>query len=203
MLWGEFVEKRKFYVVSLSGGKDSSAMTIRLIEEKRPIDLILFCDTGLLKTRVLNAYLKKLKKEYEIVEYIGIASDEPKRIKDGCYPLVEWGMTEKDCLEYCYSRGFDWGGLYNIFYRVSCWCCPLQALSELRKLYEHFPELWEQLRKWDDSTWRQFRKDYSVRELEICFSLEKEWSAEGKSIRSRAFYDALRQRIAENKAVSA
>lgn len=259
--------KDRKYIVSLSGGKDSTAMLLRLIEEKRPIDLILFCDTGLefpqmyehleklkqyigrkitylkadhgfeyyfseympkrknpkleqysgmswagphnrwctgiLKTRVVNTYLKELKKKYEVVEYIGIAADEPKRIKNGCYPLVEWGMTEKDCLDYCYARGFDWGGLYQIFHRVSCWCCPLQALSELRKLYEHFPELWAQLKKWDDSTWRQFRKDYSVRELEIRFALEKEWSIDGKSIRSRAFYDALKQRINENRAVSA
>lgn len=261
------MEKRKFYVVSLSGGKDSTAMTLRLIEEKRPIDLILFCDTGLefpqmydhlkkleqyigrkitylkakhsfeyyfseympkrknpelrqykgnswagphnrwctglLKTRVVNAYLKELKKKYEVVEYIGIAADEPKRIKNGCYPLVEWGMTEKDCLDYCYERGFDWGGLYEIFHRVSCWCCPLQALSELRKLYEHFPELWAQLRRWDDSTWRQFRKDYSVQELEIRFALEKEYLSGGKSIRNKDFYNALKQQIGESRAVSA
>lgn len=63
--------------------------------------------------------------------------------------------------------------------------------------------MWAQLEKWDDSTWRQFRKDYSVRELEIRFALEKEWSVDGKSIRSRDFYDALKQRIAENRAVSA
>lgn len=257
------MSKKKLYMVSLSGGKDSTAMLLRLIEEKRPIDLILFCDTGLefpqmydhlkklekyigrkitylkaehsfeyyfleympkrknpklrqyagnswagprnrwctgmLKTRVIRAYLKELKKDYDVIEYIGIAADEPKRIKEnGCYPLVEWRMTEKDCLEYCCARGFDWGGLYKLFHRVSCWCCPLQALSELRKLYEHFPDLWAQLRRWDDSTWRKFRADYSVRELEIRFAFEKEWSASGKSIRSRAFYNALKQRIDES-----
>ena len=259
--------KPKLYMVSLSGGKDSTAMLLRLIEEKRPIDLILFCDTGLefpqmydhlkkleryigreitylraehdfayyfseytpkrknpelepyrgmswagpynrwctamLKTRIVAKYLKELRKEYEVIEYIGIAADEPKRIKEACYPLVEWGMTEKDCLEYCYARGFDWGGLYQIFHRVSCWCCPLQALSELRKLYEHFPDLWAQLRRWDDSTWRQFRADYSVRELEIRFAFEKEWIADGKSIRSRAFYHALKERLTESEAMCA
>ena len=112
-------------------------------------------------------------------------------------------MTEKDCLEYCYAKGFDWGGLYQIFHRVSCWCCPLQALSELRKLYEHFPDLWAQLRRWDDSTWRQFRADYSVRELEIRFAFEKEWIADGKSIRSRAFYNALKERLTESEAMCA
>lgn len=251
--------KPKIFIVSLSGGKDSTAMLLRLIEERRPIDLILFCDTGLefpqmyehlkrleqytgrkitylkaeesfeyyflkytpkrknpkleqysgmswggpynrwctamLKTRIIAKYLKALKREYEVVEYIGIAADESKRIKTACYPLVEWRMTEADCLAYCYARGFDWGGLYKIFKRVSCWCCPLQSIDELRKLYTHFPHLWEQLLRWDEQTWRQFRKDYSVRELTIRFELEKEWGENGKSIKSRAFYKALRERI--------
>ena len=39
--------KPEKYVLSLSGGKDSTAMLLRLLEENRPVDLILFCDTGL------------------------------------------------------------------------------------------------------------------------------------------------------------
>ena len=251
--------KPKFYVVSLSGGKDSTAMLLRLIEEHRPIDLILFCDTGLefpqmyehlmrleayigrpitrlraehnfeyyflyytpkrknprldglsgmswagpcnrwctgmMKTRVIKRYLKELKKDYEVIEYIGIAADEPKRVKDACYPLVEWGMTEQDCLAYCYERGFDWGGLYTIFKRVSCWCCPLQSTDELRKLYTHFPYLWEQLLRWDDLTWRQFRKDYSVRDLTVRFALEQKWQEAGLRTKSRAFYKELKERL--------
>lgn len=264
-LWRKIVSKEKLYIVSLSGGKDSTAMLLRLIEEKRPIDRILFCDTGLefpqmydhlnkleqyigrkitrlkaeysfeyyfleympkrknpalrqytgnswagpnnrwctgrLKINVVNKYLKELKKNYDVVEYIGIAADEPKRVKHACYPLVEWGMTEKDCLDYCYAHGFDWGGLYEIFHRVSCWCCPLQPLSELRKLYECFPELWKQLRKWDDGTWQKFRADYSVRDLEMRFELEKEWLAVGKNIRCRNFYTELKERIMKKQDV--
>ena len=41
------MEKPIKHVVSLSGGKDSTAMLLRMIEEGRPVDLILFCDTGL------------------------------------------------------------------------------------------------------------------------------------------------------------
>lgn len=41
------MSKTKYYVVSLSGGKDSTAMLLRLLEEHRPVDRILFCDTGL------------------------------------------------------------------------------------------------------------------------------------------------------------
>lgn len=65
---------------------------------------------GILKTRVIAAYLREMKKQYEVIEYVGIAADETKRMKTACYPLVEWAMTEKDCLAYCYERGFDWGG---------------------------------------------------------------------------------------------
>ena len=39
--------KPEKYIVSLSGGKDSTAMLLRLLEENRPVDLILYCDTGL------------------------------------------------------------------------------------------------------------------------------------------------------------
>lgn len=251
--------REKKYIVSLSGGKDSTAMLLRLLEENRPVDLILFCDTGLefpqmydhirqleeyiqkpitvlraehsfeyyffeyhpirknpkleqydgmswagprnrwctgiLKERVIGKYLSELRKQYDIVEYIGIASDEPKRVKDKCYPLVDWGMTEADCLDYCYERGFRWGGLYDIFKRVSCWCCPLQSLEELRKLWEHFPELWEKLRAWDDATWKQYRADYSVRDLTIRFEMEAEWIKGGQNIRSKEFYSALKERL--------
>lgn len=147
--------------------------------------------TGVLKIRVLNSYLRELRKEFELVEYIGIAADEPRRIKDGCYPLVEWGMTEKECLKFCYDRGFTWGGLYEIFNRVSCWCCPLQSLEELRKLYIYFPDLWKQLEDWDRRTWRQFRADYSVRDLTVRFCLEKRRRESGQSVNDRSFYREL------------
>ena len=78
---------------------------------------------------------------------MGIAADEPKRIKSEHYPLVDWGITEKEALQICYDRGYDFGGLYQIYHRCSCWCCPLQGIGELRKLRQHHPELWERLQE--------------------------------------------------------
>ena len=37
--------------------------------------------TGILKTRVVDAYLKELRKSYTVIEYVGIAADEPKRLR--------------------------------------------------------------------------------------------------------------------------
>ena len=256
-------EKKKIYVASLSGGKDSTAMVLRLLEEKKPLDRILFCDTGIefpqmyehiakleqalpvpiirlkpeksfeyylleytpkrrdanhplagnrglgwsdarmrwctsiLKTRLIDRYLKEMRKEYELVQYIGIAADEEKRIKDKCYPLVEWRMTEKDCLDYCYARGYDWGGLYRLFKRVSCWCCPLQPLAELRVLRKEYPALWNQLLAWQEKTWRKFKAAYSVQELDVRFQFEDECLREGKTIKGKEFFTELRKKLSE------
>lgn len=158
----------------------------------------------MLKDIPREKYLSKLRDEYEVIEYVGLAADEGYRMqrrqnrRECCrHPLVEWGMTEEDCLKYCYERGYDWGGLYRYFRRVSCWCCPLQSLDELRQLYKHFPVLWQQLGEWDRRTWRKFRKDYSVRELEVRFDFEDECREKGIPVSGRAFFFDFRKRLAE------
>ena len=86
--------------------------------------------TAELKTRIINKYLAQLREQYTVIQLIGLAADEEYRLERGHnqdpthrHPLAEWGWTEADCLKYCYDHGFDWGGLYEIFHRVSCWCC--------------------------------------------------------------------------------
>lgn len=264
--------KPVFHVVNFSGGKDSTCMLLKMIEEKMPIDCVLFCDTGLefqsmydhidrveretgiaitrirpqetfeylmfdkpvkrgenspvkikygagqtgrgwagprmrwctkeLKDRPRERFLRAFKPYYEIRHYIGIAADEEYRLErknnqkpDHIHPLADWGMTEADCLEYCYSKGYDWGGLYEHFKRVSCWCCPLQSLDELRRLRVHFPDLWEKLKEWDDKNFRTFKPDYSVRELETRFMFEEERIKAGLPIRGRDFMAAMRARL--------
>jgi len=117
----------------------------------------------------------------DAVRYIGFASDEAQRTQgiklqekkyDTLYPLVEGGMDELACLAYCKECGFDWGGLYEHFHRVSCFCCPLQRLSELRTLRKHFPELWDRMLSWEDDMGDHCRgfKDYvTVHDLDKRF----------------------------------
>lgn len=104
----------------------------------------------------LTAIKKHYKETYgdeEIYEYVGIAVDEPDRIKDDehkIYPLVDWKMTEKDCLQYCYNKGYNWDEngveLYSVLDRVSCWCCQNKNLKELKNIYMYLPEYWQRLR---------------------------------------------------------
>lgn len=134
--------------------------------------------TSKLKIDVTRKYLSKFKEPYTL--YIGIAFDEPKRhenIPDNViHPLYDWCLTEKEALEYCYSKGFDFGGVYNIFKRVSCYCCPLKQISEVRKLKENFPELFKKLQYLNEiarsSKHPLFRLDYSLEELEKRFEIE-------------------------------
>ena len=156
--------------------------------------------TGRMKTHVIDRHLRGLRQRYRLEQYVGIAADEAAQCKDLHYPLVEWGMTEADCLAYCKARGFDWGGLYDIFRRVSCWCCPLQPLSELRELRRHFPDLWKQLLFMDAHTWRAFRPDYTARQLELRFQYEDLCKARGMPLTGKAFYSGMRDYFAAHGA---
>ena len=160
--------------------------------------------TDRLKTRPRTKFLREYRNEYNIIEYVGIAADEEYRLRrkindreNKRYPLVDWGMTEADCLQYCYERGFDWGGLYEKFSRVSCWCCPLQSLPELRVLYHEFPDLWQKLKEMDSRTYGQFRIDYSVIDLEKRFDLEDTWRVAGREPKGKAFFTELKNVLKE------
>jgi len=110
----------------------------------------------------------------DVIQYFGIAYDESKRTLNNLeheikYPLIDWKITGKRALRYCYDNGFYWEGLYELFDRVSCWCCPLSRVGELHILYNEFPELWTQLKKMDKKSRRRFSTYYTVDELEKKF----------------------------------
>jgi 3'-phosphoadenosine 5'-phosphosulfate sulfotransferase (PAPS reductase)/FAD synthetase len=230
-------------VVSLSGGKDSTAMLHMMLDRGESIHSVLFFDTGwefpemyahidlieqktgLSITRIkpkksfdhwmyqqrihartgvnkgqlvrvgygwphasmrwctrekVQAMAKYERKVPDLVKCIGYASDELHRCKAGIrYPLIEYGMSEAACLKYCKGLGYTWGGLYDIFKRVSCWCCPLQSLPELRKLRKHRPELWDELIKKD---LRQPPHCQGFKDMKSVFDLETRFRKEDKQL---------------------
>ncbi len=162
--------------------------------------------TSYLKTDLVSKYMNQLRLKYNVFQLIGLAADEGERIErrnnqeDGhIHPLMDWGWTEADCLKYCYDRGFDWGGLYEMFHRVSCWCCPLKSLEELRVLRKNFPDLWARLAEMDRRAWNSFKPRYSVDDLEVRFAFEEERIALGLSIKSREFFRLLSERLEREK----
>lgn len=245
------------YVASLSCGKDSTAMVLRIMEENLPLTHVVFYDTEMEFNaiyKVLNTLIPKLEaygakltilkpksnflvdmllkpvntrsgeEKYgydwcggvcrwrtkdkvssiqsylntlgEYKQYIGIAYDEPFRIKDEnnkLYPLVEWEMTEKDCLDYCYKKGIDWKegeiDLYSILDRVSCWCCANKNLKELRNIYHYLPEYWGLLKGMQSRIARPFRRDGKT-----IFELEERFKAEDAQLN---IFDYLQDKCRE------
>lgn len=132
------------------------------------------------KLSSIKKYYKDTYGNEEIYEYVGIAADEPNRIRNDShklYPLVEWNMTEADCLQYCYDQGYNWNennvDLYSILDRVSCWCCRNKNLKELKNIYIYLPEYWQRLRGLQDRIDIPFKGDgKSIFELEEKFKKE-------------------------------
>ena len=225
------------YIASVSFGKDSLAMLLRLIEENKPLDEVVFYDTGMefqciykirdkikpiLKEKGIKFIELKPKEPFEYTmfekpvkkrngtiskgyswcggrcrwgtteklkviekyckghyEYVGIAYDEPQRLNkerkgSKLFPLAEWEMTEKDCLQSCYDTGFNWNEdgveLYSILDRVSCWCCSNKNLKELKNYFKHLPKYWNRLKELQLKNERPMKYNkYTVFDLEERF----------------------------------
>lgn len=196
----------KTVIVNFSGGKDSTAMLLRMIELGEQIDYIVFADTNY-EFPALYEYIKMIEKhigreilmlqpkksfdewrkgpltrgknkgairgfpqvispcywmreaKYNSIQRfskehpgaincLGIAADEMNRVQkeEGLrYPLIEWGWTEDDCIEYLQQKGLI-NDLYKHFSRLGCWMCPKQSNYSRYMLWKHYPELWENLR---------------------------------------------------------
>lgn len=272
--------KPEYHVASFSGGKDSTAMVLHMIERGDRLDEVMFCDTTMefpamlrhvekvkqvvesagikfttlrserdfeyylaevdvpnrkpdsnhfgvpgygwpshrirwctkhLKLELIRKHLQTLREQYEVIQYIGIAADEDYRLDrennqdpNHRHPLRDWGWIEDKALQYCYSHGYDWEGLYKIFKdaktgraRVSCWCCPLQSYDDLRTLRQHFPDLWAQLLDMDRKQWQTFAHGYTVADFDRRFELEDELTVAGQSIKNRTFFADLKRLLAD------
>lgn len=118
--------------------------------------------------------------ESEVVQYLGIASDEPIRIarhkdKSGILlPLVEIGWTEADAKQWCIDNDLL-SPIYTESARGGCWFCHNQSIDQLRKLRHNYPNLWELLMKWDNDSPVTFRPDgHTVHDFDRRFQAEDE-----------------------------
>ena len=88
-----------------------------------------------------------------IVQYLGIASDEPERIErhtkpNVVLPLVLAGWDEAYCRQWCEDNDLL-SPIYSSSARGGCWFCHNQGVDQLRLLRRNYPELWKLLLKWD------------------------------------------------------
>lgn len=113
-----------------------------------------------------------------IVQYLGIAADEPERIKrhsvpDKILPLVDIGWDEAYCRQWCEENNLL-SPIYTTATRGGCWFCHNQGVDQLRILRKDYPNLWALLLKWDLDSPTTFKSDgHTVHDYDRRFLLEE------------------------------
>lgn len=174
------------YVLSLSYGKDSLACLGAIEHLGWPLDRIVTADvwaTDDIPAEYPPVVAFKMKEvngtEHRVVQYLGIAADEPDRIasqvgKDNIMlPLVELGWEEDLCGLWCKYNGLL-SPTYETSTRDGCWFCHNQGVDQLRNLRKTYPELWEILLKWDEDSPVTFKPGRTVHDFDRRFKLEDE-----------------------------
>lgn len=131
------------------------------------------------KTLFTNCSSRERENETrQIVQYLGIAADEPKRIErhikrpDIVLPLVEIGWDEAYCRKWCEENDLL-SPIYTTAIRGGCWFCHNQGVDQLRHLRKKYPEYWELLLKWDADSPVTFKADgHTVHDYDRRFMLE-------------------------------
>lgn len=122
---------------------------------------------------------KKGGAKINTVQYLGIAADEPKRIKrhsvpSKMLPLVMIGWDEAYCRKWCEENDLL-SPIYTDSARGGCWFCHNQGIDQLRLLRRNYPELWALLLKWDNDSPVSFHPDgHTVHDFDVRFRAEDE-----------------------------
>ena len=117
------------------------------------------------KTVPFDKFVKDIG-EYK--NYVGYTTDEKHRIMLSdvfLYPLIEWGYSEKDCLEYLKEIGLL-NPLYNKFKRTGCFWCHKQPLRSLKVICNEYPEQWEWIKAHEKNSPNGYRFNFSCEEFE-------------------------------------
>ncbi len=136
---------------------------------------------GMLKQSALSAAQKGFS-----TSYIGYAIDEKNQKRQEkiiaykengkhqkIYPLVDYGITEQECYDWC-KENHLLSPIYENGTRGGCWFCHKQPLAQLRSLRKNYPELWQKLIDWDkDDPWGDFNIRNTVAGLEERFAQEE------------------------------
>ena len=114
----------------------------------------------------------------DIVDYIGIAADEPKRFAQLSdkkrAPLVEFGIEEGLCGLHCQYQDIL-SPSYQTSCRDGCWFCHNQGVDQLRLLRKNYPDRWALLMKWDNDSVTTFHPDgHTVHDFDYRFQCEDE-----------------------------
>lgn len=105
------------------------------------------CEINKLKLRPIKNFLKQFK-DKQVIQYIGIAADEKRRLKrlddNHISLLAKYGYTEEMAIEKCKEYGLL-SPIYDFSKRSGCWFCPNESLSNFCRLKKLHSSLWNEL----------------------------------------------------------
>lgn len=133
---------------------------------------------GVLKLDPINKFIKDLLRQgYKVVEYIGIASDEPKRLErykeletenHKYITLADFGIDELEALEICKRKGLL-SPKYENSFRGGCWFCPKQSMWDLYQLWKNYPKYFEILVEMEKDSFNTFKPNKSITQIKQDF----------------------------------
>lgn len=136
-----------------------------------------FCNINRdLKIPPIRSYLRD---QGEIIQYVGIAADEEKRLKrlEGTNKvslLAKYGVKKSETGNICERMGLR-SPVYNFAKRNGCFFCPNASVGELRYLYHEHPGLWLMLHELQE-TINTSRRCFTV--SKTIFDFEKQFREE-------------------------
>lgn len=104
-----------------------------------------------IKVAPIRTYLSKLRKDYQIVQYIGIAIDEPIRLErlkgtNKVSLLQKYGYTEEMAKNICMSNNLL-SPIYLMGSRGGCFFCPNAKIERYIHIRKNYPEYWQALKE--------------------------------------------------------
>lgn len=133
-----------------------------------------FCDINRdLKIPPIRQYLKD---QGEIVQYVGLASDEIERLErikgtNKISLLEKYRIDEKTCIDICKEAGLL-SPIYDFARRNGCFFCPNASMKEYFYIYKYHKDLWRMLKKLQstpNTSRRCFTRNMTVYDLEKKF----------------------------------
>lgn len=124
------------------------------------------------KLRPIKKFYKSINDQY--IQYVGIAADEPKRLKtlhsqkNKVSLLEKFNYTEKMAYDLCEKYGLL-SPIYKFTARNGCWFCPNQRMCELDWLYKNHNKLFKELVKLQDTPNKaseKWNRKFTIKQIE-------------------------------------
>lgn len=124
-----------------------------------------------LKIRPIRSYYSQMRNDYDIVQYVGIAIDEPKRLMrlEGTNKvslLAKYGYTEKMAMDLCRKYNLL-SPLYEMGERGGCFFCYNANIKRYMHIFKNYPSYWKALKDlYHETKSKSFKYNKTIEDIE-------------------------------------